>query len=249
LTAQAGFMNADVFEGYTGVRIEDGYLVQDILFTLVFLSLSAFALVFYRHYPLFIKIITESISTKERKNLFDSPVRKNLFFRMFLTFQMLFLSTIFLYASFSRYFGGQYLKVHAAPVIAVLFFCTTGGFYLFKQGLYLSFQLFNESGKYKLWKINYQFLSYLWGILLYPFTVWMLCDGKHFMIVLGTFAFVYILFRIILTYITWRIFHNRNADLLYLSSYLCAQEIVPLLFLYEGLDYLHNIIETGTLWH
>jgi hypothetical protein len=63
------------------------------------------------------------------------------------------------------------------------------------------------------------------------------------------FATFYLLFRFTLIYMTVRIFYNKNTGLLYLSSYLCAQEIIPLLFLYEGLNYLYNTFEASTLCH
>uniref|UniRef100_UPI003FEF4BAF DUF4271 domain-containing protein n=1 Tax=Parabacteroides distasonis TaxID=823 RepID=UPI003FEF4BAF len=50
-------------------------------------------------------------------------------------------------------------------------------------------------------------------------------------------------------YKTIRIFHRKNSSFLYISLYLCGQEILPLVFLYEGIIYLYNFIESSTLWH
>ena len=47
-------------------------------------------------------------------------------------------------------------------------------------------------------------------------------------------------------YKTIRIFHRKNSSFLYISLYLCGQEILPLVFLYEGIIYLYNFIESST---
>ncbi|MDR0394222.1 MAG: DUF4271 domain-containing protein [Tannerella sp.] len=44
------------------------------------------------------------------------------------------------------------------------------------------------------------------------------------------------------------IFLNKNTGFLFFSLYLCAQEIIPLVFLYEGLIYMYNIIEKNNIW-
>jgi hypothetical protein len=89
----------------------------------------------------------------------------------------------------------------------------------------------------------------LWGISLYLPVVWLILDHEHLTETLFLFALFYVLFRFTLIYMTVRIFYNKNTGILYLSSYLCAQEIIPLLFLYEGMNYLYNTIEVSALWH
>jgi hypothetical protein len=130
------------------------------------------------------------------------------------------------------------------------FFCLTWFFYFLKQNFYALYgRVFNENGKYHRWNTNYHILSYLWGISLYIPVLWLIFDHTHLTEGLILFVISYMIHRITLICMTFRIFYTQNTGILFLSSYLCAQEIVPLLFLYEGLIYLYNTIEASTLWH
>ncbi|MDR0348559.1 MAG: DUF4271 domain-containing protein [Tannerella sp.] len=243
-------MGAEIFEGYIGIRFGHEQLIRDILFSTVFLLLICFASIFRSCLPLFIKTIKECISAKERHNLFDPAMKGNLFFRSFLKSQTLLLSTVFLYLVYINHSHINDQTVINAFITLGLFFAVTVLFYFFKQCLYLLYgRVLCEKNKYKLWNTNYDTLSYLWGISLYLPVLWLMFNNSSLKTALLLFLFSYILYRISVNYITIRIFYNKNSGVLFLSSYLCAQEITPLLFLYEGLNYLQNIIETSTLWH
>jgi hypothetical protein len=114
---------------------------------------------------------------------------------------------------------------------------------------YVYGHILSEKGEYRLWSASYDTISYIWEILLYIPVLWLIFDGQHLSGAVVFFLSVYILFRIAVIYITIRIFYHKKTGFLYLSLYLCAQEIIPLLFLYEGFKYLHNIIQMSTLWH
>jgi hypothetical protein len=243
-------MGADIFEGYIGIRVGDEQFVYDTLLILVILLLSLFGFVFRFHYPLFLKMLNELFSTRERQNLFVEPVKNNLFCMGFLNFQALFLCSLFFYLVFCNYTEIQ--DQHLLSIVGTIgvFFGIIYAFYLIKQCIYVLYgRVFSENGKYKLWSANYHILTYLWGILIYFPVFWLLFEPDRITEALVTFAACYVIFRITLIYMTIRIFYNKNTGLLYLSSYLCAQEIIPLLFLYEGLNYLYNAIEASTLWH
>ncbi|MDR3269370.1 MAG: DUF4271 domain-containing protein [Tannerella sp.] len=243
-------MGTNILEGYIGIRTGDEQFVYDTLFVLILLLLVSFGFVFRYHYSLFIKMLNDLFSMKERQNLFDAPVKKNLFFTGFLQFQTLFLCALFFFLVYSNYTGTQNPDFLAAGLMIAVFLCVIIVFYLLKQCLYALYgRVFGENGQYRFWSTKYHGLASLWGISLYLPVLWLTFDHTHLTEGLIFFAISYLIPRITLIYMTFRIFYNKNTGLLYLSSYLCAQEIIPLLFLYKGLIYLYNTIEASTLWH
>lgn len=243
-------MSAEIFEGYIGIKFGDEQLIRDILFSVVFLLFASFASIFHSYLPLFSKTIKGFFSVKERQNLFDSTMKENLLFKGFLKLQTLLLCAIFFYLVYSAYYSIHGQSISTAFIILAVFLGIVALFYFFKQCMYFVYgRVFSENGKFKLWNTNYQTLSYLWGISLYLPVLWLMFNNNSLKTVTLLFVLSYILYRISVIYITIRIFYNNNSGILYLSSYLCAQEITPLLFMYEGLNYLQNVIETSTLWH
>jgi MFS family permease len=239
-----------MFEGYMGIRAGDERLVYDTLLLLVLLLLALFAIIFRIHFPLFVRILNEPFSMKERQSLFDERTRDNPFFTGFLKFQALFLCALFAYLVYGNFIGFQNLRLFSNAGMMMIFFGILGFFYLFKQCMYLlNGFVFSEKDNYKHWNATYHNLFCLWGISLYVPVLWLILDHEHPAETMLLFAFIYACFRFTLIYMTVRIFYNKNTGILYLSSYLCAQEIVPLLFLYEGMNYLYNTIEVSTLWH
>lgn len=59
------------FEGYVGIRLWDGQLVDDVVFSLLFVLFMCFALVFRTNYRLFLKMMRDVVYVKERQNLFE----------------------------------------------------------------------------------------------------------------------------------------------------------------------------------
>ena len=243
-------MSTEIFEGYIGIRFGNEQLIRDILFSVVFLLLICFAFIFRSNLPLFMKTIRGFISIKERQNLFDATVKENLFFKSFLKFQTLLLCAIFFYLVYITFFQINDQTIISSFILLGVFFFILILFYLFKNFLYIFYgRVFCEKSRYKLWNTNYDTLSYLWGITLYLPVLWLMFNNNSLKTVSLLYLFSYTLYRISVIYITIRIFYNKNGGILFLTSYLCAQEIIPLLFLYEGLNYLQNVIETSTLWH
>lgn len=243
-------MNTEIFEGYIGIQFGDEQLIRDVLFSVVFSLFVFFAFIFRSYLPLFGKTIKGFFSIKERQNLFDSTMKENLLFKGFLKLQTLLLCAILLYLAYCAYYSIHGQSIATAFFILAIILGIISLYYFGKQCLYLLYgHVFGENGKYKLWNTNYQTLSYLWGISLYLPVLWLMFNNDSLKTVTFLFILSYISYRISVIYITIRIFYNKNTGVLFLSSYLCAQEIIPLLFLYEGLNYLKNVIETSTLWH
>jgi hypothetical protein len=243
-------MNTVIFEGYTGIRVGDEQFIYDTLLLLVITLLALFAILFRSHFSLFMKSVNELFSAKEHHSLLNERTKSNPFFTGFLKFQALFLCGLFGFLVYGNYAGLQNLRLFSISGMVALFLGIICFFHLFKQGIYsLNGFVFGEKDSYKQWSAAYRDLSGLWGISLYVPVIWLTLDPKHLTATLFLFGLIYAVFRFTLIYMTVRIFYNKNTGILYLSSYLCAQEIVPLLLLYEGMKYLYNTIEVSTLWH
>ena len=118
------------------------------------------------------------------------------------------------------------------------FFCVLFLFYQFKQCCYyLLGSVFSDPDKYKLWKTSYNAIMGIWGVSLYVPVLWLVFVGTYVTIPIVMFCILYILCRFVIIYKTIRIFHKKSTGLLYISLYLCGQEILPLVFLYEGMVY------------
>lgn len=240
----------DKFEGYVGIRLWDGQLVDDVIFSLVLVLFITFALVFRTHYRLFLKMVRDVVFIKERQNLFEKVVGSEWFFRNFMTFQALFLCSIGLFAMARAYGYLNHLKGGIVFLAIGLVFVALEIFYWMKQGFYFLFgRVFAEPAKYKFWKTSYNAIIGSWGVLLYLPILWFVFVGTYIHGAILLFIFFYILCRFVIIYKTIRIFHTKHTGILYISLYLCGQEILPLVFLYKGIVYLYNFIEASTLWH
>ena len=240
-----------VFEGYVGIRLWDGQLVDDVIFSMLLLLFIAFSIVFHSNFRLFIKMLKDIVFLKERQSLFEKPVGSEWFFRNFILFQTLFLTSVSLFAIARVYGYINHLKESTVLLSIGVIFIILFLFYQFKQFLYFLFgSVFADPVRYKLWKTNYNAVMGAWGVLLYIPVLWLVFVGTHIFVPVILFAIFYILCRFVIIYKTIRIFHKINSGLLYISLYLCGQEILPLIFLYKGIFYLYNFIETSTLlWH
>ena len=117
----------NIFEGYVGIRLWDGQLVDDVIFSLLLFLFVAFSFVFRTNFQLFVKMLKDAFLVKERQNLFDDVIGKSIFFfRNFMTFQVLFLSSIALIAvgriyGFVNYAEWQAVLSAIGTVFCVLF--------------------------------------------------------------------------------------------------------------------------------
>ena len=242
-------MDVGVFEGYTEIRWESELLIHDFFLLIIIILLALFAIVFRTCYPLFEKMIRSFVSIKERQNLFDTPTEKKFFFTGFMGFQTLLLCSVFFFLVYSRTTASQYWFLYSEFILLIVIFLILCLFYLLKRCLYFVYgRTVSGKDKFRLWQNNYNAVFFIWGISLYLPVLWLMFDHIHLTGILILFVLSYILFRFYIIYIKFYIFYHKNTGLLYFSLYLCAQEIIPLLFLYESLNYLHNVIETSILW-
>jgi hypothetical protein len=237
------------FEGYQGIYLNNITFSNDTMLLVVLVLLSTFAFIFRLNIPLFIKMVGAIHVDEQRQSIFDTTQKDSFLFNVFMTFQALLLGSIFVFQVSVDY--GFFIKpgvtttlLTIAGLLVVLFV-----FYLLKRGIYYLFgYVFTERSTYKMMFVNWQALFCIWGMSLYIPVLWILLIGKYFYIAYIIFIISYLVFRSVLVYRFIHIFFYKNTGLLFLSSYLCSQEIIPLVFLYEGLIYIYNIIETSNIW-
>ena len=124
----------NIFEGYVGIRLWDGQLVDDVIFSLLLFLFIAFSFVFRTNFQLFVKMLKDAFLVKERQNLFDDVIGKSIFFfRNFMTFQVLFLSSIALIAVGRIYGFVNYAEWQAVLSAIGTVFCVLFLFYQFKK--------------------------------------------------------------------------------------------------------------------
>jgi hypothetical protein len=230
------------FEGYVGVRLWEGQLVNDLIFSLLLVLLIVFAMVFHSNHHLFEKMVRDVIHVKDRLSLFEEVSGNEAVFRSFMIFQSLFLCSLSLFLT-SRKMG--YITdfpglANNLKVIGSLFIILVA-FYAFKQAMYLAIgAIFTAPGQYKNWKAGYTAVTGLWGVFLYLPVLWFSFIRTHAEVAIIVFAFLFIVWRLVILYKSIRIFNIKSIGILYIFLYLCGQEMLPLLFLYEGIKYLYN---------
>ena len=241
----------DLFEGFVGIRLWDGQVLNDFLFTLILSMLVLFAFVFRFNYRACLKMFSDVVYIKERQSFFEKGAVSDFYFRVFMMLQTLVLCTLFV---FSYFYARGYLDFDLT--LPNILFCIGGIFviillfFLFKWLLYeLTGMIFSDINKFRIWRNSYVAIMGAWGVLLYLPVAWSALWGKYPTISVILFVFSYILCRFAITYKTFRIFYRKNTGILYINLYLCTQEILPLVFLYEGMVFLYNFIKMSTLWH
>jgi hypothetical protein len=231
------------FEGYVGVRVGEGQLVDDLIFSLLFILFFVFSFVFHTHYHVFRKMVRDVFHVRERLSLFEEIDGNETLFRNFMIFQSLLLCSIGLYmvGRFYQYipdYRDLRMNLFSIGVIFVILFT----FYGFKRFLYrVAGMIFATFNLYEMWKAGYTATIGLWGVLLYIPILCLAFVKGYLPVYVFLFAFLYILWRFIIIHKTIYIFNVKGIGFLYIILYLCAQEILPLIFLYEGVICLYNL--------
>ena len=236
-------MESDDFEVLMQMKIHDLALSNDIILVIVFILLSVFAWVFRLNVPLFGKMISHITSGEQRQSIFETTEKDSILFNAFMVFQTILLCSIFVFSVAFKYDIIQPEIVNIFLSIGFLFLLFLV-FFLFKIVLYTTLgTFFIAKSTNKMLITNYQALFCTWGVTLYlPVFGVLLFDSYLFV----SFIFLiisYLIFKVIFSFRFFYIFYNKNTGFLFLSLYLCAQEIVPLVFLYEGMVYTYNIMK------
>ena len=237
-------MNDTDFKGFTGIHLDNITFSNDIMLLIVLLLLLAFAIIFRLNTSLLGKMIGNIKASEQRQSIFETTANDNFLFNAFMIFQTLLLCSILLYSTISEYKDSISPDPATMLVTTSILLIIILVFLLFKKSIYTIFgYIFTDKDITKAMLISHQSLFCLWGVSLYFPVLWVLLIGKYYLFAIIIVIISYLVFRATLILRFVYIFLNRNTGLLFLSLYLCAQEIVPLVFLYKGLIYMYNIIE------
>jgi hypothetical protein len=239
------------FEGYVGIRLWEGQMINDLLFAMLLGQLVIFSVVFRANHRLFSKMIRDMAQVKDRLSLFEEVSGNETIFRNFMTLQSLFLCSISIFL-ISRNEGYiiYYPDLTDCLKLIALIFIILFTFYLLKQAMYIAVgSVFATPDQYRIWRTGYSAATGLWGVSLYIPVLWISFIGSHERIAAIMFAALFIAWRLSIIYKSIRIFNIKSIGILYISLYLCALEILPLLFLFEGIKYLYNFIDELALWY
>lgn len=233
-----------MFEGYVGIHLWDGQQTDDLLLSglLVFLMVFAFMLHFYPHQ--FIKLLKDSFSMKRRQSLFDKPVNESRIFQYFMLVQSIVMCGYILFLFLLRYGYSTAEDIYSILYEASCYTALLAAFFMAKQCLYFILgMVFGDSEKYRWWRNGYNAIIGIWGVTLYIPAIWLILIGIEYKIPIIMFVSLYVFCRFAIIHKIIRIFYTKNKGFFYVSLYLCAQEILPLLFLYKGVMYMYNFID------
>ena len=235
-------------EGFTGTQLTNIAFTNDVMLLIILLLLLSFAVIYRLNTSLLGKMISDINAGEQRQSIFGAIANERFLFNAFMIFQALFLCSFFIFSTISEY---KYITnpdlVTTFKITGILLFIMFI-FFLFKKLIYAIFgYIFADTSATKFMLTNHQALFCIWGVSLYLPVLWILLVGKYFLFAIITVIICYLAFRAILIFKFLHMFFNKKTGLLFLSLYLCAQEIVPLVFLYEGLFYIYNIIEKNNI--
>ncbi len=240
-----------MFEGYVGIRLWSGQLMEDVWFSILFVLFFLFAIHARIHVKSFIKIFRNlGFNTSGKSSNTDLSIYYSKSLHFYLIFQALALSSLAI--TQEAYYLGFLNNIDKEKLLLVVVstFLSVLVFYLIRRIIYyLLIYTFSRQDVYRQWVIIYNSLISVWGISLYLPVIGMSFLGNYHFWAVCLFIIFYILFRFAIIYKSIRLFYIKKFDLFYLSLYLCAHEILPLLIAYKGFVFLYNFIEKSALWH
>lgn len=234
---------------YAGIPIESGQLFGDVLFSSLLVLFFCFSNIYNTNAKLVMYTFRSLFHVKERQVLLSITSGGVLFFRSFMIFQMLLLVSVALFNA-ARIFNRIDSTVSELQQLFILMtiFGIILVYHMLKQLLYFVVgSLFFEEYQYRLWKNGYNSVQIVFGVTLYIPVLWLIFVPKYLDVAFILLLVLFIFSRLVIFYKVIRIFDNKGSNILYLILYLCAQEILPLILLYEGLIYQYNFIEKSTL--
>jgi hypothetical protein len=243
-------MNDSGLNSHLGITIDNLNFSNDVLLLIVFVLLTVFAVIFRLNILFFRQMVSNMNADEHRVSIFGKTDKDSFFFYIFLSFQTILLTGIFCYFVSIEYGviqvnDGYMLFLYLAAIFIILLIY----FYL-KKFIYNVFgSVFTNNDDKALLLMNYRSIFSVWGIILYIPVLWILLVREYIFFASIMFILSYIAFRLMMAYRFIHIFLNKNTGILFLSLYLCSQEIVPLVLLYKVLINLDSIIEINNIWH
>lgn len=238
-----------MFEGYVGIRLWEGQLFGDTVFSIVLVLLLLFAISARTQVKSFINMFRVCASSRPKMNP-EISIYYSKILNSVLTFQTISLFSLALVLYEYENENMHTIREGKLEITILLTFFFVLFYYFIRRFCYrILIFIFATPEYYRQWRLNYNSIIGVWGILMYvPVIAQAVTKGQsHTFVIL--FIILYILSRFAIIYKSIRLFSIKKFDFFYLSLYLCTHEILPLWIMYKGLIYLYNFIEKSALWH
>lgn len=233
--------------GLSGKEMPVSASTDSWVITLMILTFALVAASYKRGEKYLYRIFKAIFKLKERNSLFDDTTINETQLRIALLF------LTFVTEGLALYYGLLQPAIKSAEsIFPAVLLCITicGTSYLLQRGIYaLLGNIFSDNAKTK--KFNECFISVnlVIGLFLSPIILLMMFIPEIEYIGLWTSVFLYILARLTIAYKGVRIFSPGAFGLLYIILYLCALEIVPLLWVEKAIPSLYKFVELNFLLH
>ncbi|MDR1437024.1 MAG: DUF4271 domain-containing protein [Candidatus Symbiothrix sp.] len=180
---------------------------------------------------------------KARESIFAEPVENELIFKLLLCFQTIIIWAVNLFSCYLYRSGlPQEAAIEMFPFLikASVLILT---FLVYKMLVYnLAGIIFFQKENVRLWNEYFTSILCLSGFVLFIPTL-LLFYIEKLLLFCSIFYLIYFIFIIVFIFRKiYVLFFPRKTLLLHFILYLCAQEIIPLYFLYKGLDYLFIVV-------
>ncbi len=232
---------------FPGTDISGKPVEMDIVFLFFLVCFLMTSHAFARGRQMISSMFNNLFHIKSRQSIFIETTGNDMFDKSLLVTQSIILSAILMYIWFMH--GGSYEPSGLKSMTHII--CLSGliGIYiLYKFLVYrlISYVFFDRSLA-KIWIDSWVSLISFHGLIIFlpvlcQFYIPSLYYFNFWIIILWFFVT-----RIIIIYKSYVIFFSNIGSLHYLFLYLCAQEIVPLFLLYNGMIFIFNVLETSAL--
>jgi hypothetical protein len=219
-----------------------GFILFLVCFFIIIVSVSGGTI-------LLSSMIRELFRKNERVSIFSETVNNEFIIKLLLTFETIILLSII---CFSIFFHQLNPAFEESSQVFQLIGEACLLFIIFLAYKYLSCfviaKIFFAKENFQQWKNNFTSIICLSGFILFIPALLLFYSGEtyYFCQIFNLIYFIFI--SLLISYKVYVIFFPNKSLVLYFILYLCAQEIIPLYFLYRGVNYLFDIVQKGTLW-
>ncbi|MFV0467848.1 MAG: DUF4271 domain-containing protein [Dysgonomonas sp.] len=234
--------DAPMGTGYDGLKRSFSLEQVDGIFALLLFCLLCMSMIIRSGLSLFnSRNIFQNFNSKsDSHRLYKETTTSEVWSRIFLIFQAVFLSSIIVYATFVEQDNGKIVHDNSFLNISV-FMLVLFVFILLKDLMYGLFgYLFDRQSEIRLWrKYNISLLN-LFGIVIFLPTLFLIYSDHYHLIVLIVVLILFVLFILLIFYHIIAFFLQQNVNILFLIIYLCSVEILPYAIVYYGLKFIYE---------
>ncbi len=249
-TLCASSVQKENFNGYKGMQLSDKPKEMDLVF-LVFFVCSFFSMAaFSKGKYLLSSLVNNIFHIKSRPSIFYETTGNDFRNKLFLLAQTILLSAVLVYTIMFHYYADTSAYTLYQGMLTIGYFALLLVLYLlYKWFTYrIVCNVFFDKPRYLRWMEDWVAqLNFTGIVIFFPVLFLYYVPILYYFSIVVLSLYIFII-SIVFIYKTFAIFFGNLKYLHYIILYLCAQEIIPLYLLYEGLIYVFKKVETGALW-